>query len=266
MLRKKAALTSTCLTIIVVATILSTQFSFAQFNPCRIVNLNVVPPSLVQAGQPFQVTSNLTVSCDPSVLPVIRVDVVDESSSKILSSTSVPYATYTSSYTVSIVNQVTAPQAPGGWPLEVQVYVISQINGQSVASTSQLFQVSVQPYTPLVTEVQTTQSATQSFSNSSALSLQVSPPTTNQSTYGEFSTSSQLSFPTETTPSPSAGFLLPIVIVLVGLAAFGILVFAGRRRGSQTVLATKHCGQCGTQLNANENYCTNCGAKQTNER
>jgi len=189
--------------------------------------------------------------------------VVDESSSKTLSSTSAPYAAYSSSYTFSIVNQVTAPQALGGWPLEVQVYVISEINGQSVASTSQLFQVNVQPYTPPVIEVQTTQLTTQSYSNSSSLSVQVSPATTNQSISGEFFTSSQLNFPTETTSSPLGEFLLPIVIVLVGLAAFGILVFAGRRRGSPTILATKYCGQCGTRLNSNESYCPNCGAKQT---
>jgi len=262
MLIAKRTFALLCLTILFMLPALITQASFAQFISCKVVNLNLVPPSIVQAGQPFQVTSNVTASCDPSVLPVIRVDLVDESTSQTLSSTSVPYYTYSSSFTASIVNQATARQLTGSWALEVQVYIISEINGQSVASASQVFQVNVQPYTPPVTEMQTTEPTNQGFSNSSTVSVQILPATTSQQVTTEAFTSSHLTFPTQTASTPTNELLLPVAILLVGLAVFGLLVYAGQRR-SRTIKASKYCGQCGTSLNAKESYCTNCGAKQT---
>ena len=133
----------------------------AQFIPCRIVNVNI-DPSLIQAGQPFHVTSNLTISCDPSVLPVVRVDLLVAASSTIISSTSLPYYTYASSFVISVINQATAPTSPGVWVLEVRVYVINAINGQAVASSSQLFHVNVEPYTS-VRASQSNATTTQSF-------------------------------------------------------------------------------------------------------
>jgi hypothetical protein len=258
--RVKRTLALLCLTIAIIIPCLSTQPSYAQFIPCNIVNLNPIPPTLVQAGQPFQVTSDLTISCDPSVLPVIRVDLLDPESSKTLSTTSLPYYPSSSSFTVSVINQATARQLLGSWPLQVQAYVINGVNGQSVASTSQLFQVNVQPYTPSITEIQTTEATTQTSSTSS-ISAQSSPTTTNQEAITE-ALPSTITFNAQTTRSAASELLLPAAIVVIGLAAFGLLVFAGSRRNSQRSVSSDHCGQCGVELIHDQNYCTNCGAKQ----
>jgi hypothetical protein len=136
------ALLSLTVTIAVLA--ITPQLSFAQFIPCRIVTLNVVPgPAL--AGQPFQVTTSLTVSCDPSVLPVIRVDLLDAISSGTLSTNSVLYYPSASSFKASVINQATAPQLTGSWALQIQAYVINGLNGRTAASTALLFQVNVEP-------------------------------------------------------------------------------------------------------------------------
>jgi hypothetical protein len=240
---------------------LAPQSISAQYIPCKIVNLILAPLSVIQAGQSFELTSNLTASCDPSVLPIIRVDLIDPATSKILSTASVPYYTYSSSFTVSVVNHATAREVPGSWPLQIQAYVISGINGQSVASSSQLFQVDVEPYTLPVTEMQTTQTTTQS-SNITTLSSQLSPPTTTQEAITQSVSSTQIPLNTQPTGNPVSDYVLPVVIVLVGLAAFGLLVFGGRRGSKPIPKAGIYCKQCGVELSPNENYCTNCGTKR----
>jgi hypothetical protein len=257
----KRTLTLVCLTIAIIIPCLTAQSSYAQFIPCKIVNLNLTPPTLVQAGQPFQVTANLTVSCDPSVLPIIRVDLLDEASSKTLSSTSLPYYTSSSSFTVSVVSQATARQLPGSWALQVQAYIINGVNGQSVASSSQLFQVNVEPYTPPVTEMQTTETTTQNSSISS-VSTQSLPTTTNQEVLTE-AFPSTITFNTQTTSTATGELLLPATIVLIALTIFGLLVFAGSRRGRQRSVSSNHCRQCGVELSHDQNYCANCEAKLT---
>ena len=209
---------------------LSPQLSLAQFIPCRIVNLKLTLPDLVQAGQPFQLTSTLTVSCDPSVLPVVRVDLVDATTSKILTTTSVPYYPTSSSFIAPIVSQSTARSSPGSWALQIQGYVLNGINGAAVASTSQLFQLNVTPYTPPVTTMVTT---TQLSSVSSAASYSFSTLTTVQENQTQALQTSQITFNTSMTSSNStspdlAGQLLPAVaLVLVALAIFAILFYAG---------------------------------------
>jgi hypothetical protein len=254
----KRTLVMVCLTIAIIIPCLSTQSSYAQFIPCKIVNLSLIPPTLVQAGQPFQVISNLTVSCDPSVLPVIRVDLLDAGNSNMLSTTSLPYYTSTSSFMVSVVNQATARELPGSWALQVQAYVINGVDGQSVASTSQLFQVDVQPYTPPVTEMQTTETTAQNYTTSS-ISTQ-SLPTTNLEVLTE-PLPSTITFNTQTTGTATGELLLPATIVLIGLTILGLLVFAGSRRGRPRSVSTNYCGQCGAELSSSRNYCPNCGAR-----
>jgi hypothetical protein len=256
----KKTLAYVCLAIAIIIPCLSTRSSYAQFMPCKIVNLNLIPPTLVQAGQPFQVTSNLTASCDPSVLPVVRVDLLDASTSKTLATTSLPYYPSSSSFTVSVVSQATARQLLGSWALQIQAYIINGINGLSVASASQLFQVNVQPYTPPVTAMQTTEATTQNPSTS-LVSTQLPPTTTNQEVVTE-TLPPTVTSNTQTT-STTAGLILPVTIVLLGLAVFGLLVFAGRRNRRQHSASTSYCGQCGTKLSHDQTYCPNCGAKHT---
>jgi hypothetical protein len=229
--KKTAGILSLAMLIMILAA--SSQFASAQFIPCRIVNLNLIPPTLVEAGQPFQVTSNLTISCDPSVLPLIRADLVDTGTSKILSTTSLQYYAYSSSFMVSVVNQATAHGSIGGWALQVQVYVINAINGYSVASTSQLFHVTVEPYTPPSSSSQTIATSTQTLMTSVSVQTQSLSPTTNQAVIKVAVSSAQLVPNIQAEENPVVPLLIPAAIVLLGVGIFGSLVYAGRRRAAQ---------------------------------
>jgi len=247
------------LALAIVLSLLGTQSSYAQFVPCKIVNLTPVPPTSVEAGQLFQFTTNLTVSCDPSVLPVVRVDLLDAENAKILSTASRPYYTPSSSFTVSVVEQANARQLLGSWPLEVQAYVINGINGQSVASASQMFQVNVEPYTPPVTEMQTTGTTTWG----TLISSQLLPTTTIQEAVTQARPSIQTTSSAQITGTMTIESLVPALIVLVGLAIFLVLVFARRRRDDDLRSATSQCRKCGIRLTSNQKFCTSCGARQT---
>ena len=238
------------------------QLTHAQFIPCKVVNLNVVPPAVVQAGRPFQVTTNLTVSCDPSILPIVRVDLLDATSSAVISTNSVPYYPSASSFLASVVNQATARPLTGSWSLQVQVYVISGLNGRSVASTAQLFQVSVEPYTPSTTETQTTEMTAQTSTPSTASTTQLAPAATELENKTETTISSALPVTNEAASSPAGEFLVPAAIILVGLAVFGLLMFARSRRKPRPASGVK-CAQCGAELSDGAKYCGKCGAKQT---
>jgi hypothetical protein len=263
LLNKKSARALLFMTLVLLVLSISHQSAYAQFIPCKIVTFNPVPPTLVQSGQPFQVTTDLTVSCDPSVLPVIRIDVIDATTSQTLSTNSVPYYPTSSSFTASVVNQLTARQLTGSWALQDQAYVLNGIDGRSVASTAQLFQVNVQPYTPLVTEMQTTETTTQISNSTLAVATSPLPTTTALQNITQTTTSfqTQLAESTQATNPSTNQLLLPAAILLVGLVAFGLLMTAASRRKRSSPPKNK-CGQCGTELNQHEKYCTHCGAKQ----
>lgn len=253
----EATLVFLFMAVVVVIAVLPHQLAYAQFIPCKIVTFNVVPSALIQTGQPFQVTTNLTVSCDPSILPVVRVDLLDASSSKILSTNAVPYYPSASSFPASVVNQLTARQLTGSWALQDQAYVISGLNGQSVASSSELFQVNVTPYTPPVTEMQTTTETSTQSSNSSTAITPV-PGITAPQNATEAATTSQSQPPVNQAPSTSQQLLLPAAILFIGLVVFGLLIFGSRRK----TRPMQYCERCGTALKQDSKYCTNCGAKR----
>jgi len=249
------------LALAVVVPVLSAQSSYAQFVPCKIVNLNPVPPTSIEAGQPFQLTTNLIVSCDPSVLPVVRVDLLDAQTAKVLSTASRPYYTPSSSFTISVVDQADARQLPGSWALEVQAYVINGITGQAVASASQLFQVNVDPYQTPVAEMKTTESTAWTSSNS-AISTQVLPTATTQEVVTEALPSTQTTFSAPASGTVTTEWLVPGLTVLVGLTIFLVLAFARHRREQRSGIS--YCSQCGSELGCNQKYCTSCGTRQTN--
>lgn len=222
------------LTAALVVLTLTSSSTYAQFLPCNIVNLTVVPPTLIQAGQPFQVTTNLTVSCDPRVLPVIRVDLLDATTFQTLSTNSVAYLPFSSSFPASVANRATARELTGSWALQVQAYVISGLNGRALASTGQLFQVNVQPYTPPVTEMQTTEMSTEISNSPVAATAQLLPATTALGNATETTMSSELVISTQAISIPAGELLVPVAILLVGFVVFGLLIFAGRRRGLRT--------------------------------
>ncbi|MGP8068666.1 MAG: hypothetical protein ACLP5V_02115 [Candidatus Bathyarchaeia archaeon] len=264
--RLKRTLVLVCLSIAIIILGVSPQLSLAQFIPCRIVNLRLTLPDAVQAGQPFQITTILTVSCDPSVLPVVRVDLVDAATSQTLSTSSVPYYPTSSSFIAPVVSQATARSSPGSWALEVRAYVLNGINGASVASSSQLFQLNVTTYTPPVTTMETIQVTTQASSISSAASYSFATSTTIQENQTRAMQTSQITFSTPKTPD-LAGQLLPaIALVLVALAVFALLFYAGGKRARKSIAGGRYCGQCGSKIEGNSNFCTNCGAKENKRR
>ena len=248
---------------IIVAVLVGRLPVFAQFIPCRIVNLKLTPPSSVEAGQFFQVISNPTISCDPSVLPIVRADLLDVGSSHTISSTSVPYYIYTSSFTVSLVNQGTARALLGDWALQLNVYVINVVNGQAAASASQLFHVLVEPYTPPVSSLQANMTSTQTSIVVALLTntTQLKSANATQEMETETLSSSTVTFNTAETGSLSE-FLVPLVIIIVGVAIFGFLAFAGHRRDERHTASVNYCKKCGSALADNQSYCTNCGTKQ----
>lgn len=263
-LKRKTLLVNLVIVIIILG--LSAQLSLAQFIPCRIVNLKLTLPDLVQAGQPFQITTTLSVSCDPSVLPVVRVDLVDATTSKILTTTSMPYYPSSSSFTVPVVSQATARSSPGSWGLQVQAYVLNGVNGATAASSSQLFQLTVTPYTPPVTTMQTITTTTQvsNISSVAFYSSQLTSASTQENQTQALQTS-QITFSTSTTPDLTGQLLPAAALVLVALAIFALLFHAGHKRGRSSG-GSQFCGQCGGKLEGNSSFCTNCGANRTNKK
>ena len=266
MSRLKRTLVLVYLSIAIVIVGVSPQLSLAQFIPCRIVNLNLTLPNIVQAGQPFQITTTLTVACDPSVLPVVRVDLVDATTSQTLSTTSNPYYPTSSSFIAPVVSQGTARSSPGNWALEVRAYVLNGMNGASVASTSQLFQLNITPYTPPVTTMETIQMTTQASSISSAASYSFTTLTSIQENQTQALQTSQITFSTSTTPDLTGQLLPAVALVLVALAIFALLFYAGGKRTRKNIVGGKYCGQCGSKIEEDSSFCTNCGAKETERK
>jgi hypothetical protein len=263
-LKRKTLLVNLVIVIIILG--LSAQVSLAQFIPCRIVNLNLTLPDLVQAGQPFQITTTLTVSCDPSVLPVVRVDLMDATTSKILTTTSMPYYPSSSSFIVPVVSQATARSSPGSWGLQVQAYVLNGVNGATAAQSSQLFQLTVTPYTPPVTTMQTITTTTQvsNISSVASYSSQLTSASTQENRTLALQTS-QTAFSTSTTPNLTSQLLPAAALVLVALAVFVLLIYAGHKRARSSV-GSQFCGECGAKLEGNLRFCASCGAERTKQK
>jgi hypothetical protein len=131
-------------------------------------------PDSAPAGQSLRITTMLTASCDPGGQYTIRVDLVDASNSKVLSSATDIYYSSSSSYTTSLVNEAIAPTNVGGsWVLEVQGYVFFALNGQTAASSAQHFSIKIVPYIPPTTTAQTTASVVFSSSASEVTSARL---------------------------------------------------------------------------------------------
>jgi len=246
------------LLIAIMAVGVSSRSSLAQFIPCKIVNLNLTLPNMVQAGQPFQITTTLTVSCDPSILPVVRVDLVDATTSQTLTTTSTPYYPSSSSFTLPVVSKATARGSTGSWALQVRAYVLNGINGATTASSSQLFQLNVVPYTPPVTTMQTIVTS----SVSSAASYSFPTLTTIQENQTQALQTNQFTSNTSATPDLTSQLLPAAALILVALAIFALLFYAGSKRARKSIGERNYCGQCGSEIETNSSFCTNCGAKQ----
>lgn len=142
----KRAVTLSSLLIPVVLLAVSLPLSLGQWccTPCSVVD-NLTIPTLIQAGKPFSVVSDLTVWCYGFLIKV-RVDLVDANSYEILSTASLLlHYSPSGSYMASVADRLVARNVIGSWALVVQAYVIDRDSGFSVGRWLQLFQVVVLP-------------------------------------------------------------------------------------------------------------------------
>jgi len=233
---------------------------YSQFM-CHIANLRVVHPDSVPAGRTLQITSTLTASCDPNAFYLVRVDLVDAGTSSVLSTASNPYYPTSSSFTTTLVNDVGARMVTGSWALKVQAYVINGLNGQVVASTSQLFTVNVAPYATPTTTVQTT-------TTSSVLSLSISTSTTSSVTTNQQVATTVTYSSTSAQQLIETGTFVPITaVILIALGAILILLVIRRKHTEKEMkrpsMASRFCVSCGKKIQGNARFCGYCGAKQS---
>ncbi len=92
---------------------------------CRITNVSYNYPSLVMPGQKFSTSTTVTGSCETGEDYSVRVDVIDKSSGKTISSSRSPVLSYNASnFLVTVSDSVTAPALPtAAWNIEFAVVV-----------------------------------------------------------------------------------------------------------------------------------------------
>jgi hypothetical protein len=226
---------------------------------CHITNLRIDHSNSVPAGLTLQVTSTVTASCDPYAFYLVRVDLVDASTSKILSTMSNPYYPTSSSFTTTLVNEASARMVTGSWALKVEAYVINSASGQVVASTSQLFTVNVAPHSPPSTTVvtATTSAFSTSFSTQVTTSVTASQEVATTGTYSSTSPQ-QLIEP---------GVLAPLAAVFLVALAIVLAIMISRRKDREKqrkipAIPSRFCISCGKKIQADSHFCGRCGAKQ----
>lgn len=199
---------------------------------CYLASVKPAYPDVVPAGQHFQVSTTVSASCSGAADPFndIRVDLIDahaQNQPAILSSNKYSWSLLSAqSVTATITNDVIAPSETGTWVLQVEAYVIGRPSGTALASSHQLFNVQVVPYTP----TSTTSSVTTTSSITTTTSLTTKSVTS--------ATSQQVILPTSTltttyTPSGSARqdnstYYAALFILLI--AVIGIIVVLRRKK------------------------------------
>ena len=217
------------------------------------------------AGQTVQVLTTVTSSCYPSTPYAIRVDLLDGTSLRVLSSVTIPYdPTSPSIIAYPVSSEVTAPLSSGPWVLQLQAYVIAVLSGQVAASTSEEFNINVTPYSPPSTTSTTraTTSTTTAVTTTAVSIPQTFTPSTLTSQVPFLNSTSTLS-PMITQSTDMTGTLLvasAVAAVLIG--ATTVIAIEGHRHSmvSKTRNTVNYCGNCGTKLKGNEIFCSNCGA------
>jgi len=240
------------------------QVGFSQFIPCGVIINSLRYPDSVPAGQSVQVLTTVTSSCYPSTPYAIRVDLLDGTTLRVLSSATIPYNSTSPSFVAyPVVNEVTAPSSSGPWVLQLQAYVVGVLSGQVVASTSDQFNINVTPYTPPSATTVITTTRTAVTTTATSLSQTFSSSTSTRQVILLNSTSTFLPIITQNTDMTSTLLIAAAVTaVLIG----AIIVIAVERRRNTVVSKTQgtakanFCGHCGTELKRNEAFCGNCGA------
>jgi hypothetical protein len=207
----------TCILIAILESIIVLSPVYAQ-TACHLAAVQSNYPDMVPAGQHFQVSTTLTVTCSGGYDPFndIRVDLIDahaQNQPAILSSNKYTYSVLNAqSVTTTIVNDVIAPSETGTWVLRLDTYVIGRPSGSALASNQQLFNVQVVPYTPTTaTSMITTTTSLTTTPITSTTSQQVALPTstvTSTSTLREFAKQDNL-------PYYAAIFILLIALIVI---------------------------------------------------
>ena len=117
-------------------------FPHVEAQVCNFTNVRTQYPTVIRATEAFQVLVQLTAGCDYYGGIVLRVDLVDEKTNQILSTTRWTwFRNYNSTFTVSpwLQLEATTPNTAGYWSLTLHAY---NLDGEG--STSVLpFQIQV---------------------------------------------------------------------------------------------------------------------------
>jgi len=206
------------------------QVGFSQFIPCSIIINSLRYPNSVPAGQSVQVLTTVTSSCYPSTPYAIRVDLLDGTTLRTLSSATIPYNSTSPSFvTYPVVNEVTAPSSSGPWVLQLQAYVVGVLSGQVVTSTSDQFNINVTPYTPPSTTTATTTTTTAVTTTATSLSQTSSPSTSTRQVIPLNSTSTFSPIITQNTDMTST-LLIAAAVTAVLIGAIAVIAIERHRR------------------------------------
>jgi hypothetical protein len=93
---------------------------------CQVGNVSYAYPNQAAPSQQIQIATMVTGSCvsDGQDYYSVRVDLVDISSSSIISSSSTPIGYNANNFTVRAENLITTPSNNGTWTVGIDVYVI----------------------------------------------------------------------------------------------------------------------------------------------
>jgi len=102
---------------------------------CNLTNVRTQYPTMVHATQTFQLLVEFTVRCDYSGRIVLRVNLVDERTSQVLSTASWTlfqnYGSEGTSVSPWLQLEVSAPNTTGYWPLMLYTY---NVDGEGSSS------------------------------------------------------------------------------------------------------------------------------------
>ena len=235
------------------------QVGFSQFIPCSVSINSLRYPDSVPAGQDVQVLTTVTSSCYPSTPYAIRVDLLDGTTLRVLSSVTIPYDPTSSFVSYPVVNEVTAPSSIGPWVLQLQAYAVAVLSGQVVASTAYQFNLNVTPFTPPTTTTAATTAAKAvtttaiSLSQTSTLSTSTSQVTLlNSTTFSPMITQNS---------DMTTTLLVAAAVTAVLIGAITVIAIERHRHTivSKAPEAAKYCVHCGTKLRRDDAFCGNCG-------
>ena len=107
----------------------------SQNSGCYFTAMNLYGPPSLQEGQILQVHVLFSVTCPAGGVYVIRSDLVDGRTERLLSTVRALYA-IVGPFAGVLTNNVTVPKVSGWWPLQINLYLLD-LNGIPAAPQSQ---------------------------------------------------------------------------------------------------------------------------------